>query len=235
MEETPERVLVVTPHPDDAEIWCGGTLARWIRQGAEVYYVLCTDGGKGSEKPGVTAPELAATRDREQMDAAAVLGVKEVVKLGYPDGELEDTGEFRKQLVREIRRVQPDVVLVTEPYRRNLAWHRDHRVAGQVALDAVFPYARDHLHFGELWSEEGLEPHKTGTILFWGAEQADTFIDIGETLEIKLEAVQAHRSQVAEHPQREVIDYVMERARDAGAEGGCAYAEAFRKVTFRTT
>ena len=235
MEETPRRVLVVTPHPDDAEIWCGGTLARWIQQGAEVYYVLCTDGGKGTEKPGLSVEELAATRGREQMDAAQVLGIKEVVKLGYRDGELEDTGEFRKQLVREIRRVQPEVVMVTEPYRRNLAWHRDHRVAGQVALDAVFPYARDHLHFGELWSEEGLEPHKTGTILFWGAEQPDTYFDIGETLEIKMSAVQAHRSQVADQPERGVIDYVLERARDAGAEAGCEYAEPFRKATFRTT
>ena len=107
-------------------------------------------------------------------------------------------------------------------------------VAGQVALDAVFPYARDHLHFGELWREEGLEPHKTGAILFWGTEQANTFIDIGETMDIKLEAVQAHRSQVADHPEREVIDYVMERARDAGNETDCEFAEAFRRVNFRT-
>ncbi len=234
MEETPQRVLVVTPHPDDAEIWCGGTLARWNGQGAEIYYVVCTDGGKGTEKPGITAAELAATRDREQMAAAQLLGVKEVVRLGYPDGELEDTGEFRKQLVRQIRRVQPEVVLVTEPYVRSMVWHRDHRIAGQVALDAVFPYARDHLHFGELWSEEGLEPYKTGTILFWGTEGADTFIDIGDVMEVKLAAIQAHRSQVADHPQREVVDYVYRRARDAGAESGCEYAEAFRRVNFRT-
>lgn len=234
MEETPQRVLVVTPHPDDAEIWCGGTLARWIGQGAEVVYVVCTDGGKGTEHPGITAAELAATRDKEQEAAAEVLGVKEIVKLGYPDGELEDTGEFRKQLVREIRRVRPEVVMVTEPYVRSMVWHRDHRVAGQVALDAVFPYARDHLHFGELWSDEGLEPHKTGTILFWGTERADTFIDIGETMEFKLAAVQAHQSQVADHPQREVVDYVYSRARDAGASAGCEYAEAFRRANFRT-
>jgi len=234
MEETPQRVLVVIPHPGNAEIWCGGTLARWIGQGAEVVYVQCTDGGKGTDKAGITAQELAATRDREQAAAADVLGVREIVKLGHPDGELEDSGEFRKQLVREIRRVQPDVVMVTEPYVRSMVWHRDHRVAGQVALDAVFPYARDHLHFGELWSEEGLEPHKTGTILFWGTERADTFIDIGETMEVKLAAVQAHKSQVADHPEREVIDYVYQRARDAGSQGGCQYAEAFRRVNFRT-
>lgn len=234
MENTPQSVLVVTPHPDNAEIWCGGTLARWIGQGAQVVYVVCTDGGRGTDKPGITSAELAATRDREQMAAANVLGVSEVIKLGYPDGELEDTGDFRKHLVRQIRRVQPEVVMVTEPYVRSMVWHRDHRIAGQVALDAVFPYARDHLHFGELWSDEGLEPHKTGTILFWGTEQADTFIDIGETMEVKLAAVQACRSLVADHPEEEIADYVYGRARNAGAQGGFEYAEAFRRVNFRT-
>ena len=184
--------------------------------------------------PALPPKTLAATRAREQSAAAEVLGVKEIVNLDYLDGELEDTGEFRKQLVRQIRRVRPEVVMVTEPYVRSMVWHRDHRVAGQVALDAVFPYARDHLHFGELWSEEGLEPHKTGIILFWGTEQADTFIDIGETMEVKLAAVQAHKSQVADHPEREVIDYVYQRARDAGAQAGCEYAEAFRRANFRT-
>ena len=197
-------------------------------------YVVCTDGGKGTDKPGITTEELAATREREQMAAAEVLGVSEIVKLGYADGELDDTADFRKQLVRQVRRVQPEVVMVTEPYVRSMVWHRDHRIAGQVALDAVFPYARDHLHFGELWSDEGLEPHKTGTILFWGTEQANTFIDIGETMEVKLAAVQAHQSQVADYPEREVVDYVYSRARDAGAQGECEYAEAFRRVNFRT-
>ena len=137
MEEIPQRVLVVTPHPDDAEIWCGGTVARWINGGAEVHYVLCTSGGRGSDQPGVTSEDLARTREGEQMNAAKVLGVKNVVMLHRPDGELEDSREFRKELVREIRRVRPDVVLSTEPYRRNLAWHRDHRITGQVAAPAA--------------------------------------------------------------------------------------------------
>ena len=234
MDEMPQRVLVVTPHPDDAELWCGGTLAQWIGQGTEVYFVLCTDGSRGSSQPDVTPPELAAIREREQRAAANLLGVKGLLPLRYPDGELEDTAQFRKELVREIRRVKPTVVLTTEPYRRHQPWHRDHRIAGQVALDAVFPYARDHLHFGELWREEGLEPHNTGTILFWGTELPDTFSDIGAALETKLAAVQAHRSQVAEHPDRDVVAEVMQRAREAGALAGCEYAEAFRKVTFRT-
>ncbi len=234
MEETPERVLVVTPHPDDAEFWCGGTVARWVGQGATVRYILCTDGGKGSDKPGITSKELASVRESEQVEAAQALGVQDVIMLHYPDGELEDTPEFRKQIVREIRRLQPEVVLCPEPYRRNLAWHRDNRIAGQVALDAVFPYARDHLHFQELWHEEGLEPHKTGTVLFWGTELADTYIDIGATLETKIKAITAHASQMSGHSTDELEGFVRERASEAGAGPGHQYAEAFRKATFRT-
>lgn len=246
MDQTPQRVLVVTPHPDDAEIWCGGTVARWVNEGAEVHYVLCTDGGKGTDKPGVTSQQLSATREQEQLDAARILGVKNVVMLHHPDGGLEDTRDFRKEIVRQIRLVKPEVVLSSEPYRMNSSWHRDHRIAGQVTLDAVFPYARDHLHFGELWDEEGLEPHKTGTVLLWGAEQPKTFIDIAQSLEQKIESVKAHRSQMDGRTQAEVVGFVTRWAREAGieagkeagieagAENGHQYAEAFRKLTFRT-
>jgi len=234
MEETPQRVLVVTPHPDDAEIWCAGTLANWIREGAEVHYLLCTNGDKGTERPGITSQALSEIREQEQLDAAEILGVRNVVMLHRPDGELEDTSDFRKDIVRQIRIVKPEVVLSTEPYRFNLSWHRDHRIAGQVALDAVFPYARDHLHFGELWTEEGLEPHKTGTMLFWGTERPDTFVDIAQTLERKLESIKAHRNQLEGYSEAEIVEFVKERARDAGAANGHQYAEAFRKVTFRT-
>ena len=234
MEETPQRVLVVTPHPDDAEIWCGGTLARWVREGAEVHYLLCTDGGKGTDNPEASSQELSATREQEQLDAAQVLGAKNVVMLHLPDGELEDTAEFRKAIVRQIRLVRPEVVLVTEPYRRNFNWHRDHRIAGQVALDAVFPYARDHLHFQDLWRDEGLEPHKTGIMLFWGADQPDTFIDITDTIDVKIAAVQAHRSQMSGRTDEEVFQYVKSRASESSTEGGGGYVEAFRRVNFRT-
>jgi len=234
LEETPQRVLVVTPHPDNAEFWCGGTLAKWIQQGAAVHFVLCTDGGKGTSDRSISAQELGARREQEQRDSARVLGVKEVVELHHPDGELEDTSEFRREIVRQIRRVQPDIVLCPEPYRKNLAWHRDHRVTGQVTLDAVFPCARDHLYFMELWHEEGLEPHKTGTVMFWGAEQTDTCVDIAQVMDIKVEAVMAHGSQMAGRTVAEVEEFIKERAKEAGAEQGYDYAEAFRKVTFRT-
>ena len=234
MEETPERVLVVTPHPDDAEIWCGGTVSKWIASGAEVHYLLCTNGDKGTDQPDIEPELLAQTRQEEQILACSLLGVDDVIMLNHGDGELEDTREFRKQIVRQIRRIQPQVVLCTEPYRRNLAWHRDHRIAGQVTLDAVFPYARDHLHFEELWREEGLEPHKTATILFWGTEQADTFIDIESSLETKIKAVKAHESQVGRLTETEVEQFIKEEAEKAGKDNGLKYAESFRRVNFRT-
>lgn len=235
-QEIPQRVLVVTPHPDDAEMWCGGSLAHWISLGAEVHYVLCTDGGKGTSDPNVTSQELSALRVQEQRDAAQVLGATQVVMLHHPDGELEDTSEFRKEIVRQIRLVQPDVVLCPEPYRRNLAWHRDHRVTGQVTLDAVFPAARDHLNFVELWRDEGLEPHKTATVLFWGTESANTFVDISDSMDTKVAAVMAHRTQVGGHTESEIRGFVEGRAQDAAnsADEPKRFAEAFRKVTFRT-
>jgi len=234
MEEAPQRVLVVIPHPDNAEFWCAGTVARWVGQGASVHYLLCTDGEKGTIDRQVTSADLAVIREAEQQHAAGLLGVREVVMLHYPDGELEDTREFRKEIVRQIRRVQPDVVLCPEPYRKNLAWHRDNRIAGQVTLDAVFPCARDHLYFLELGEQEGLEPHKTGTVLFWGAEQPDTHIDISNSIGAKVKAVLAHQSQMRTRTEAEVEEFVKEWAANAGVDQDYKYAEAFRKVTFRT-
>ena len=186
MEETPQRVLVVIPHPDDAEFWCAGTVSKWTSEGASVHYLLCTDGGKGTSAPEMTSKQLSVIREGEQQDAANVAGVKDVVLLHHPDGELEDNQELRKEIVREIRRVQPDVVLCPEPYRKNLAWHRDHRITGQVALDAVFPYARDHLAYPEHLAE-GLEPHKVREVYLWGSDQPDTFIDVTDTFDQKVE------------------------------------------------
>ena len=145
--ETPERALVFTPHPDDAEGGCGGTVVKWVNEGAEVFLVLATDGRAGTSDPSVSPEDLIETREREQAEAAKVMGVKEVVNLRIPDGGLEDSREFRGHLVEAIRRFKPDVVLTTEPYHRLSHAHRDHRTIGIVAQDACFPYARDIHHF----------------------------------------------------------------------------------------
>lgn len=234
MDDTPQRVLVVTAHPNDAEFWCGGSIARWTSVGATVRYVVCTDGSKGTTDAGVSAAELASIREQEQADAARELGVQELVSLGRPDGELEDVDDFRRELVRQIRQMRPDVVLCPEPYRKNLAWHRDSRIAGQVTLDAVFPCARDHLHFEELWRDEGLEPHKTGTVLFWGTETPNTIVDIGASLEAKARAVKAGRTRTAGRSEKEVDEFIRQQGQEGAADSGASYAEAFRRITFRT-
>ena len=226
----PARALVVTPHPDDAEFGCSGTIAKWTAQGAEVVYVLCTNGDKGSEDPETTSERLAAVREEEQLKAASTLGVKEVVFLRHPDGELEDNREYRGELVREIRRHRPEVVLCTEPFRRSGYMHRDHRVCGQVTLDACFPYARDRLHFPEL-ARDGLQPHKAATLLMWGTEEPDTFIDIKDTLEIKIKALLCHASQM--NPQHDTGKFVREWTKKSGEKAGLEYAEAFRRIDFR--
>ena len=138
MVDTPQRVLVVIPHPNDSELWCAGSVAKWIGEGAIVRYVVCTDGSRGTSDPQVSRPDLAAIREREQADAARELGVHELVALGRPDGGLEDTDDFRRELVRQIRQVRPDIVVCPEPYRKNLAWHRDNRITGQVTLGRCF-------------------------------------------------------------------------------------------------
>jgi LmbE family N-acetylglucosaminyl deacetylase len=234
MDDTPQRVLVVIPHPNDAEFWCGGSIAQWIIEGATVRYVVCTDGSKGTTDPAVSASDLAATRQQEQADAAQELGVQELVSLGMPDGGLEDVDDFRRELVRQIRQVQPDVVVCPEPYRKNLAWHRDSRITGQVALDAVFPCARDHLHFEELWRDEGLEPHKTGTVLFWGAEDPNAFVDIGQSIEAKTRAVKAGKTRTEGRTGEEIDAFIRKQGQEGAGDSRVSYAEAFRRINFRT-
>lgn len=233
MPYTPKRVLVVTPHPEDAEIGCGGTVALWVKAGSEVVYLLCTNGDKGSSDNTITSEDLAPIREKEQEDAANLLGVKELVMLHYPDGELEDTPDLRREIVRSIRRFRPDVVLCPDPYRRASHGHRDHRVAGQVTADAVFPYARDRLHFGDLLEREGLEPHKTETILFWGAESPDIFVNITNTIGTKIKALLCHHSQISTVTASDPGQFLRQRAQEAGDEVGVVYAEVFRAVHFR--
>ncbi|MCS7207255.1 MAG: PIG-L family deacetylase [Dehalococcoidia bacterium] len=226
---TPERVLVVFAHPDDAEFGCAGTVARWAREGAHIVYVLATSGDSGTSDRSLTPERLAAIREAEQIEAARMLGVREVVFLRYPDGGLEDTKEFRGKVVREIRRVKPDVVLTSEPFPRLRFSHRDHRIAGLVAMDACYPYCRDHLYYPEHLLE-GLDTHKVGAVLFWGPDQPDVFSDITDTLETKLRALACHKSQFSDF--NAVAERVKEWARLNGQRVEVPYAEAFRKIEF---
>lgn len=223
----PADVLVITPHPDDAEFGVAGTVARWTRQEKQVVYVVCTNGNKGTSDPDVTPAALAETRQKEQRAAAEVLGVREVEFLGYPDQGLEDTSEFRKELVRMIRRYRPETVVTADPYRRYI-WHRDHRIAGQVTIDAVFPYARDHLAYPDLL-EENLQPHKVKEMLFWASEDINYLSDISDTFDLKLEALRCHESQVKSMKVSDLENWLRQRCRDLAEGEDFDLAEAFHR------
>lgn len=232
--ETPERAMLVIPHPDDGESGCAGTVAKWVSEGCAMLYVVCTNGNKGTADPEMTSERLAEIREAEQREAAKRLGVEDVVFLRHGDGELEDTREFRGQIVREIRRFRPDVALAMDPYRQLTHSHRDHRVSGQVTMDACFPYARDPLHYPEHIAE-GFEPFKVGALLLWGSENPDVAVDITPTIDKKMEALAAHVSQLSEDPAR-IDGFVRRRAQQAAERAvglGYDFAETFRRITFR--
>ena len=138
--------MVIVAHPDDAEFLCGGTVAKWVADGWEVHYMLTTSGDMGSKDPEMTREKLGKIREKEQEAACKVLGAKEVIFLRYPDGFVEDTAEMRGRIVRELRRLKPHTVITWNPFRTTFT-HRDHRLTGQAAVDAVFPLARDPLAF----------------------------------------------------------------------------------------
>jgi LmbE family N-acetylglucosaminyl deacetylase len=223
------RILVVVAHPDDAEFGCGGSVARWVAEGREVSYCILTSGNRGSDDPAMTPERLAVIRREEQQAAAQALGVREVHFCGYPDGELEDTREARRDVVRAIRRLRPDRLVTQNPFPsfNPYSGHRDHRHAGRLALDAVYPYARDRLHFPELLAE-GWPPHKVREVYVMGHDEPDTALDITPTMERKLVALRCHATQLRDFAA--VEGRVRERAADLGKPHGFTYAEAFRVI-----
>ena len=223
-----ERVMVITAHPDDSEFGAGGTIAKLAKEGAEVTYVIATNGDKGSSDRTMSSERLAAIRAEEQRNAARTLGVAHVEFLGYPDGELEDTRDLRRDVTREIRRWRPDLVITMNPHRTyNLyASHRDHRIVAGVALDCVYPLARDHMSFPELMPE--FEPHKVREIHLMQWEKPQIVVDISEHIDLKLKALACHVSQVGNFEGVEAR--VRERSAEIGREKGFAYAESFDRI-----
>lgn len=227
----PQRAMVIVAHPDDIEFGCAGTIARWVKDGAEVCYVLCTSGDVGIADPEMTRERAAEIREAEQRAAAAVIGVQEVVFLREPDGMLVNTLDLRRRLVREIRRFKPDVVVTGDP---TVVWagpnyinHPDHRAASQAALDAVFPAAGQPHVFEEL-AAEGLSAHKVRKVYATTWDKADLYVNISETIDLKVEALRAHKSQMKDwDPEPRIREWAAERAR--GKE--MAFAESFRVVT----
>ena len=224
----PAQMMVVTPHPDDAEFGIAGTAARLTREGKDVIYVVCTNGDKGTNDPNMKPEELARIREQEQLAAAKLLGVREVIFLRYPDQSLEDTPEFRKEIVRLIRMYQPETVVTADPYRRYI-WHRDHRITGRVVLDAVFPYARDFLAYPDLL-EQGFQPHRVREVLLWGSEEPNYRSDITDTFDIKIDALRCHKSQVGDSVSPDLKERMRQRHKMMAEEEDYELAEAFHRV-----
>ncbi len=226
----PSRIAVIVAHPGDAEFGCAGSVAKWGREGAMVAYVIATNGDKGSGDRTMTSERLARIREEEQRKAAGILGVEPVLFLGYQDGDLEDSPALRRDLVRALRRLRPERVVTRNPFRtlNVITSHRDHRTIAGVVLDAVYPMARDHLYFPELLAE-GLEPWKVREIYLMGHDEPDVWVDITETVDVKLKALACHQSQMKEW--QSVEAGVWERAKAIGRPKGLALAEAFSRVT----
>ncbi len=223
------RVLVIAAHPDDPEFLAGGTVARLAKEGREIAYLIVTNGNKGSGDRGVTSEQLMPIREEEQRRAAQVLGVAGLAFLGYEDGELEDTRDLRRDVTREIRRWRPDLIITLNPHRTydNFpGWHRDHRTTARVVLDCVYPLARDHLSFPELLPDH--EPHKVSEVYTVQWEHPRLVIDITDTMDLKLEAIRCHTSQVRDFPAFEAR--MRNRAATIGKGSGYPYAEGFDHI-----
>jgi LmbE family N-acetylglucosaminyl deacetylase len=234
--DVPDRAMVIFAHPDDAEIGSGGVVARWVAAGCEVSYVLCTNGDSGTADRSLTPEQLARKRADEQGAAADFMGVKHVVMLGYPDGELEETREFLGDIVRAIRQYRPHTVLVHDPYRIKGFQHRDHRKAGITTTDAVYPFARDHLHFPEQITAEGLEPHKVRELWYWGPDEPEIIVDVSEYIDRQIAALVRHESQMPGFnvPQGETMaDRVKKNAAQLAEGYGFKYGAVFRRLIAR--
>jgi len=226
--DPPAIALAVYAHPDDADVSCGGTLARWSAGGTHVEVIVCAAGDKGSSDPSVDPAELAARRSAETAHAAEVLGLRAHHSLGYPDGSLANEEPLRERLVEIVRRLKPDVVVCPDPtavfFGSGYVNHRDHRVVGWATLDAVAHEARSPHYFPAAGA-----PHRVGEIWLSGSLEPDTWVDIEASLDAKAEALRCHQSQVGEAGEW-LRTFVGERAEQAGRRAGVSYAEGFRKL-----
>lgn len=232
VDDVPAIALAVYAHPDDPEVSCGGTLARWSAAGAEVHVVIAAMGEKGSDDPATDPSELAAARADEVRAAGQALGVASVELLGRADGELDaDVPGLRAEIVGLVRRFRPDVVVCPDPtavfFGDAYVSHVDHRTIGWATIDAVAPAAASPLYFPERGPA-----HQVATLLLSGTLEPDSWVDIEPSLDAKVTAVFAHRSRLADDAEDWLVDFVRHRAAEEGRRAGVAYAEAFRRLRF---
>jgi LmbE family N-acetylglucosaminyl deacetylase len=224
-----QTYMLVVAHPDDSEFSSAGTVARLKDAGKRVVLIQVTSGDKGSPERDIDPAELAKRREAEELEAARRLGMDEVVFLRCPDGSLMPDLDLREKIVRMIRAHKPDVIITHDPFRP-YALHPDHRAVGLATTDAVYPTARDALYFPE-HLKEGLEPHKTAEIWFFGPEHPDKIVDITDTFDRKIEALRAHESQVG--AAEELESRMRDRAREVAADEPFELGEAFKVVQMR--
>jgi LmbE family N-acetylglucosaminyl deacetylase len=235
IEDQPvKRVMGIFAHPDDPEFFCGATFARWAAEGAYITFVLATSGDKGSSEADMTHQRLIDIREAEERNAAQALGVKEVIFLRYPDGELQPTLDLRRDITRLIRLKKPDVVVTNDP---TVFWwgtsgvnHPDHRAIGTATMDAVYPTARDRLNFLELERDEGLDTHKVHQLYLSGTASPTTKVDVTQHVETKINALREHKSQISD------MEAMAERMRaNVDPESPLdapRFSEQFRVITF---
>ena len=230
------RGMVVVAHADDAEYGCSGTVAKLCNLGTEMVYVMCTNGSKGTSNRNISQKELSAIRHDEQVRAGKVLGLKEVVFLDYEDSMLEPSIALRRDITQEIRRHKPDILICQYPLRTlDGKWgigHPDHIAAGEAALSATFPSARDHLTFPELL-ESGLEPHKVSEVWIMGHPVPNHWVDVTNHMETSVSAILQHHSQIEGSSTEEMDRRMREGRREKGVGKGMQYAEEFRLIRMR--
>lgn len=232
-----KTILAIGAHPDDIDIGCAGTVSKWIKEGGDAYYLVLTDGSKGSDDPKISNKKLIKLRQQEQLESAKILGVKAVFFLDFVDGELENTHKLRKEIVRIIRQVKPKTVICWDPTlyydeKRRFINHPDHRVCGQATLDAIFPFARNARTYTDLL-EQGLEPHVVEEVLLVNFNKINFYVDITPTLDLKMTAIGVHTSQFRDL--KKFQERIKGFNKDYGkkAKPKAKYAEAFFRIQLR--
>lgn len=228
-------VLVVVAHPDDCELTCAGSIARWVGEGDRAVLLVATNGGRGGKDPGSEEQVVAHTRKHEQEEAARVIGFSGVEWLGFYDGELRNDSALRGAIVKQVRSIRPDIVLCMDPltviYRNSYVNHSDHRALGMATLDALYPQASNAGYFKEQ-IDDGLAPHKVPELLLAQSDQPNHWVDVSKTLDRRFEALRRHRSQMRLWPEagEAVIRQQRELAGVLGTQYGARYVEEFRRI-----
>ncbi|MDO8435874.1 MAG: PIG-L deacetylase family protein [bacterium] len=228
------KFLAISAHPDDLDFTCAGTISKMAQENNEVFYLIISDGSKGSHKVKFSSKKLAKIRQTEQKRAANVLGVNNVFFLGLKDGEIENTQFLRKKIVQIIRKVKPEIILSFDPANHSFdnphRFHRDHRQTAEAVFDSIYPAAGSASFFPELL-KQGYQPHQIKEIWFFATEKPNKFIDITQTIDKKIEALSQHSSQIADL--KAIENKVRAWSKIAGKKKGYRYAEFFRMLKFK--